>query len=98
MLGSMKRPKDPSILKGFNSDVEYGGRSFHVQTEDWGRGNPFFVSQVFHRGAVIKAVKIPYTKVLPKGIDSSEDAIQIALETQHHSILDLLVSGQLLPD
>lgn len=85
------------ILKGFNSDISYQGRNFHLQTEDWGRGNPYFVSQVFLNGAVVKTIKIPYTKVLPRGMESNSHSIQIALETQHQSILDLLVSGQLYP-
>lgn len=86
------------MLKGFNSDISYKGSKYHVQTEDWGRANPFLVSQIFCNGAVIRTIKIPYTKVLPEGIDSKKHSIQIALEAQHSSILDLLVSGQLLSD
>ena len=86
------------VLKGFNSDISYGGKKFHLQTEDWGRENPYFVSQVFHNGAVIKTIKIPYTKVLPRGLNSTLESVRLALETQHRSILDLLVSGQLFGD
>lgn len=83
------------MQKGFNSDILYKGATYHVQTEDWGTANPFFVSQVFKQGAVLRTIKIPYTKVLPRGIASDTKAICVALETQHQSILDLLVSGQL---
>lgn len=81
--------------KGLNSDISYKGSTYHIQTEDWGRSNPYIVTQVFRKGAVIKVVKIPYTKVLPKGAESDSQAIRVALETQHRSILDLLFSGQL---
>jgi hypothetical protein len=84
-----------AVQKGFNSDILYKGSTYHVQTEDWGRGQPFFVSQVFQNGAVLKSIKIPYTKVLPAGSHGDPRAVRVALETQHQSILDLLVSGQL---
>lgn len=84
------------MLQGYNSDILYKGSSYHIQTEDWGLSNPFFVSQIFRDGAVIKSIKLSYTKVLPKGLHSDSRSIQIALESQHQSILDLLLSGQLI--
>jgi hypothetical protein len=84
------------MQKGYNSDVSYKGLTYHIQTEDWGLKNPFFVSQIFCNGAVIKNIKIPYTKVLPAQAKWSDDTIRIALETQHESVLDLLLSGQLI--
>jgi hypothetical protein len=84
------------MQKGYNSDINLQGSQYHVQTEDWGSGNPFFVTQVFRSGAVVRTFRIPYTKVLPHGLSSDAQSIRIALETQHKSILDLLVSGQLL--
>lgn len=84
------------MQKGFNSDVTYKGHNYHVQTEDWGVQNPFFVSQIFCNGAVIKNIKIPYTKVIPDRSSLNDRTIRIALETQHESVLDLLLSGQLI--
>ena len=83
------------MQKGFNSDIPYRGSTYHVQTEDWGVENPYIVSQIFRSGAVIKSIKIAYTKVLPRGQQSAAEEIHLALATQHQSILDLLVSGQL---
>ncbi|MCB0391509.1 MAG: hypothetical protein KDD58_09465 [Bdellovibrionales bacterium] len=82
--------------KGFNTDIELSGKKYHVQTEDWGRNNPFFVSRVYHGGAVLKSVKISYLDILPRGYESGPKAIRLALELQHKKILDLLVSGHLL--
>lgn len=84
-----------SIEKGLNSDILHKGFTFHIQTEDLGRLNPFIVTQVFLKGKVVKQIKIPYSKVLPKGENSDAIAVRTALEFQHQSILDLLVSGQL---
>jgi hypothetical protein len=85
-----------TVQKGFNSDISYKGLTYHVQTEDWGAMNPYIVSRVYRDGAVIKSVKIPYTKVLPTEKQKDSRSIRVALETQHQSILDLLLSGQLL--
>ena len=82
--------------KGFNTDLELSGEQYHVQTEDWGRDNPYFVSRVYSGGAVLKSVKISYRDILPRGHDSGPKAIRLALELQHKKILDLLLSGQLL--
>ncbi len=81
---------------GFNSDISLQGKSFHVQTEDWGFANPYFVSRVFSDGAVIKSIKVPYQDILPNGIRSSTQAIRLALNLQHKKILDLLLSGHLV--
>jgi len=84
------------LQKGFNSDIHFAGSLFHIQTEDWGRSNPYFVSRVFKGGAVLKSIKVAYEEILPRGNASGPDAIGLALELQHKKILDLLLSGQLL--
>lgn len=82
--------------KGFNSDILFRGTQYHVQTEDWGHGNPFLVSRVFSNGAVVKSIKTSYAEVLPGGPSSESRAIRLAMKIQHQQILDLLVSGKLV--
>lgn len=82
--------------KGFNSDVRWLGTEYHVQTEDWGMGNQFLVSRVFHNGAVVKSVKTSYSEVLPFGARTEAKTIRLAMKAQHQQILDLLLSGKLL--
>ncbi len=84
------------MQKGFNSDVIFRGLTFHVQTEDWGRENPFLVSRVYQSGAVIKSVKTHYTEILSRAQARDAHSIRLAMQEQHQQILDLLVSGQLL--
>ncbi len=84
------------MQKGYNSDVEISGASYHVQTEDWGLKNPFIVTQVFKNGAVIKNIKTPYQQALSRGPVSDERAIRLAMKDQHQKILDHLLSGQSL--
>jgi hypothetical protein len=84
------------VEKGFNSDITWMGNQYHVQTEDWGRENPFLVSRVFRNGAVLRSIKTSYEEVLPKGPRTEANAIRLAMKIQHQQILDLLVSGKLV--
>jgi hypothetical protein len=86
-----------NVEKGFNSDVSFMGRAYHVQTEDWGLNNPYLVSRVFFNGAVVKSIKTGYNEVLPQSMAVVESrAIRLAMKIQHQQILDLLLSGKLL--
>lgn len=72
------------MVKGLNSDIVSGNRSYHVQTEDWGPKNPFLVSRIFLNGAVVKTFKS----------SRPEEKIDLALKRQHFEILDFLASSQ----
>lgn len=82
--------------KGYNSDIQYSGKSFHVQTEDWGADNPYLVTKIFLNGAVIKSFKTHYSKFLVKNSSAPLDvSVRAALKLQHKKILDLVQTGQL---
>lgn len=83
------------MQKGFNSDVQYKGQSYHVQTEDWGLSNPFLVSRVFRQGVVVKTVKVSYQEAFARNKITAE-VIQLALRRQHHEMMDSLISGKLV--
>lgn len=81
------------MLKGFNSDLNIRGKSYHVQTEDWGSANPYLVSRVFANGAVIKTIKTSYSEALKDGPIHDQQAVGMALRKQHQQIIDQLHSG-----
>ena len=83
------------MQKGFNTDISISGVGYHVQTEDWGRANPYLVSQIYRSGAMVRRVKIGYDQVLPQGSAAKDTSVRLAMELQHKKILDLLVSGKL---
>ena len=84
------------MQKGFNSDIEFGGDNYHVQSEDWGFENPFLVSRVYLNGAVVKNIKTSYLDILKPSSMRDPRAIRLALIEQHQLVLDQLVSGQLI--
>ncbi|MBK9324520.1 MAG: hypothetical protein IPM97_16520 [Bdellovibrionaceae bacterium] len=83
------------MQKGFNSDVTVRGQKFHVQTEDWGKRNPFLVSRIFCNGAVIKTIKTSYEAILQAGALRESESIKNALQRQHSDILDVLMAGKM---
>lgn len=83
------------MQKGFNSDIQIKGFTFHVQTEDWGHENPFIVTKVFRQGAVIKTIKNPYSTVLKEGPVNDTQALVLALKKQHTDTIDDLILGKI---
>ena len=84
------------MQKGFNSDVNYKGSTYHVQTEDWGLNNPFIVSRVFRNGAVVVTLKKPYSEIPEIAAKQNDIVIKQALRRQHGDIVDKLISGRLV--
>ena len=80
------------MQKGHNSDITVRGQRYHIQTEDWGKQNPYVVSRVFCNGAVLKTIKTPYQTVI-QGPTSTDEAIKTAVQKQHDHIIDILMSG-----
>ncbi|HPI40931.1 MAG TPA: hypothetical protein PLJ21_09005, partial [Pseudobdellovibrionaceae bacterium] len=88
--------------KGFNSDIFVRGEKYHIQTEDWGNGNPFIVTRVYRSGAVIKTTKTPYQEIFSNYARTSQTStvamrsmgevglrmiLQKAIEKQHDHII-----------
>jgi hypothetical protein len=83
------------MQKGFNSDIHARGQQFHVQTEDWGRDNPFLVSRVFCNGAVVTTLKTSYQEALKKQSIRDNEAIALALRQQHNDVIDQIYAGRI---
>ena len=83
------------MIKGFNSDIIILGKSYHVQSEDWGAEKSTLISRVFCNGAVVKTVKISYAEALRTGPVSDTEALKQALRRQHSQILEELSSGKI---
>ncbi len=88
------------FVKGFNSDICLKGCSYHIQTEDWGESKSSIVTKVFKNGAVVKTVTSNYTDFISTENNSSISnnklsCIQLAMQSQHRTVMTLLHSGQL---
>lgn len=81
------------MLSCENTDIEYNGRLYHVQTEDWGRDNPYVVTRVFSGGKVLGSIKTNYRSWL-----SLEDRVRATklkriLSQQHLESISKIKQG-----
>jgi len=81
------------MITGFNTDVKWGDKVFHVQTEDKGSGNPLIESLIYVKGAILDAYRTNYGDFLDSET-FSESTLQKILEFQHRQIVTFIKKGQ----
>jgi len=81
------------VITGFNTDVEYGGVTYHIQTEDKGLDTPIILSLVYDRGTILAAKRQPYDDLLETGFD--ERVLTDRLTKQHKMICAAIRKGRI---
>jgi hypothetical protein len=85
------------MITGFNIDVDYEGRIFHVQTEDKGLDNPIVESLVYTGGEIITSRRSSYADLV-KTQGYSEEELLRRMEAQHQAIIREIMSGRFDPE
>jgi hypothetical protein len=85
------------MITGYNTDVEFDGRIFHVQTEDKGRENPMVESLVYSGGEILTTRRLPYED-LAGSTEYSEEAVMKLMEGQHQELLREIRNGKFDPE
>lgn len=81
------------MITGFNTDVDYEGRTYHVQTEDGGRSHPTVESLVYCRGEIIASRRTSYDELVAAG-RYSEDLVLEKMEEQHQRLIREIRNGR----
>lgn len=81
------------MIPGFNTDIEHGGITYHVQTEDKGVDSPIILSLVYYGGAILASKRTPYDDLLTAGLD--EETLAERLQRQHKLICAAIRSGRI---
>jgi hypothetical protein len=81
------------VLTGYNTDIEHSGTTYHVQTEDKGRANPFVESLVYARGEILYSRRTPYHDLVEQELDAK--AVAALMERQHRTIVEAIRRGRL---
>jgi hypothetical protein len=81
------------LITGFNTDVEYDGVVYHVQTEDKGLRTPFILSLVYTGGAILAIKRSPYDDLVARGFD--EAILAQRLSRQHKLICAAVHAGRI---
>jgi hypothetical protein len=70
-----------SPLLGYNHNVKYKGRVYHVQTEDSGPTNPRLFTHLYYEGTILASKRHEYDA------NSAEDVVRGLMQGQHKAIL-----------
>jgi len=70
-----------SPVLGYNHNLRYGGRVFHVQTEDSGLGYARLYTHLFYEGTILSSKKQEYDPEAP------EDAVRALMQKLHKSMI-----------
>ena len=70
-----------SPVLGYNHNLRYGGRTFHVQTEDSGQGYARLYTHLFYEGTILSSKKQEYDPAAP------EDAVRGLMQKLHKAMI-----------
>ena len=79
------------VLTGYNTDIEYSGTVYHVQTEDKGQANPLVESLVYTAGEILYTRRTPYHDLVAEELDKG--ALATLMERQHRTIVQAVQAG-----
>ena len=88
----MSSVKVPAPVGGFNHNVKYGPRVYHVQTEDSGLPRAHYITHLFVGGNIVSSVKSSYAEKAADG--DLAKAVRALMEAQHKLMLRRLISGE----
>ncbi len=80
------------MLIGYNTNIPYKGKQYHVQTEDSGLANPFIVTLLYHKGAILRSTRTSYSHIV--GHPDFETELREIMKTQHREMIRFLISGK----
>jgi hypothetical protein len=81
------------VITGYNTDVEFEGVTYHVQTEDKGLAKPIILSLVYTRGTILASKRLPYDDLLEGDFD--EVVLEARLQRQHKLICAAIQAGRI---
>lgn len=82
------------MITGFNTDIEFEGVVYHVQTEDKGLATPFILSLVYNRGTILASKRAPYEDLLAAD-EFDENILAERLQRQHSLICAAVSKGRI---
>lgn len=81
------------MITGYNTDIEFEGVVYHVQTEDKGLSKPIILSLVYNGGTILASKRSPYDDLLADGFD--EAVLSERLNRQHKLICAAVKAGRI---
>jgi hypothetical protein len=86
----MAQPNKKMVV-GFNNNIKYKDRVYHVQTEDSGISNPHVITHLFVGGNILASKKAAYFHLLEEA--DLEKQVRDLMQQQHKDMLRTLING-----
>jgi hypothetical protein len=83
------------MITGFNTDIQYRGVVYHVQTEDKGEENPLIETLIYKGGEILGSRRLPYADLASR---DDEDALSKLMEDQHTEVIADVKQGKYAPE
>lgn len=80
------------MLVGYNTNISYKDKIYHVQTEDSGTNNPVIVTLLYSKGAILASKKTSYAHIV--GDPDLNEKVRKLMQEQHKSIVKELFAGK----
>jgi len=81
------------VITGFNTDVDFSGVVYHVQTEDKGLETPFLLTLVYDGGTILASKRQPYEDLFQNGFNEKD--LEARLSRQHSLICAAIKAGRI---
>jgi hypothetical protein len=79
------------MLPGYNHNVIYKNKVYHIQTEDKGRENPNIVTLLYREGSIIASKNTNYADIIK--FERLDEIVKEIMQEQHKSMLKALLNG-----
>lgn len=80
------------MLVGYNTNISYKEKTYHIQTEDSGKSNPVIVTLLYSQGAILASKKTSYEQLISDP-DFNEKVSKL-MKIQHKVMIKELLSGK----
>ncbi len=82
------------MVTGINSDIDYNGKLYHVQTEDGGINNPIILTRIFCSGVLVTTRKTSYVYLLD--MDGFKEVVENLMKEQHNEMIQEIQNGKMI--
>jgi hypothetical protein len=80
------------MLVGYNTNISYKEKTYHIQTEDSGKSNPVIVTLLYSQGAILASKKTSYTDFITA--PDFKEKVSKLMKIQHKVMIKELLSGK----
>jgi hypothetical protein len=80
------------MLVGYNTNISYKGKTYHIQTEDSGQSNPMIVTLLFSKGAILASRRTNYAHIT--GDPDYMEKVAKIMKAQHKGMIKELLAGR----